>query len=64
MAGRPVQKRDQRTYARDIEHLSRLRIAIQLDSSLDVGKADKACKDIDRLTKSILELVRGLEVSA
>lgn len=64
MSGRPIQTRDRRTYQRDIEHLMRLRTAIQLDNSLDVTQANRAIKDIDRLTQSVLELIKSLQISA
>lgn len=54
---RPVSLRTERTYRRDVEHLSRLRTAIQLDLELESEVVIKACEQIDALTRTIRQLI-------
>ena len=60
-AGHPVKKRTTKSYQRDVEHLTRLRTAIRLDVSLDVGSVDKACASIDSLMKDLANLIRQVD---
>lgn len=60
-AGHPVKKRTTKSYQRDVEHLTRLRTAIRLDVSLDIGSVDKACASIDSLMKDLANLIRQVD---
>jgi hypothetical protein len=53
---RPVKTRDVRTYARDIEHINRLRMAIMMDSSIDSARAKEISDKIDSLTADLIAL--------
>lgn len=54
---RPIKRRYARSYTRDVEYLSRLRITIQLDKALDREVARKAMLAIDGLTDALAELI-------
>lgn len=62
-AGRPTKKRTAKSYARDVESLSRLRMAILLNEG---ERGQKAVEGIDTLVKALivlmpLESARSLE---
>lgn len=54
---RPVKLRTAATYQRDIEHLTRLRMAIRLDKVIPLKDRKKAFVQIDALTNTIVELI-------
>jgi hypothetical protein len=58
---RPVKRRTVQSYRRDVETLTRLQTAIKLDSKLGKTLAIKACKDIDTLMSTLIELIRSQE---
>jgi hypothetical protein len=58
---RPVKRRTVQSYRRDVETLTRLQTAIKLDSKLGKPLATKACKDIDTLMGTLIELIRSQE---
>ena len=58
---RPVEKRTVRTYRRDVEHLSRLRTAIRMDTDLGKKLATKAVTEIDTLTDTLLAIIKESE---
>jgi hypothetical protein len=55
---RPVKSRTSSAYGRDIEHLSRLRVAIMMDDSIDSDIATKLQKQIDDLVSALIVLKR------
>lgn len=54
---RPLKRRKTQTYTRDIEHLSRLRMSIQLDKGIDRELAKKAIAAIDACTEALAEII-------
>jgi len=54
---RPVKRRTVQSYRRDVEHLTRLRTAIKLDSKLDKSLAQKAFSEIDTLMNTLVDLI-------
>lgn len=57
---RPVKSRNVKAYGRDIEHLSRLRMAIMMDASIDSAKAKRVETEIDKLIVDLIELARSV----
>ncbi len=55
---RPVKGRTVKSYRRDVETLTRLRMALKLDSKLPKPLVEKTCKEIDTLVNSIIELMQ------
>lgn len=59
---RPVKGRTAKTYKRDVESLTRLRMALKLDSKLPKPQVEKVTKEIDILVNSLVELIQLQEV--
>jgi hypothetical protein len=59
---RPVKRRTVVSYRRDVEHLTRLRTAIKLDSHrLGTDLAEKTCSDIDTLLNRLVDCISKVE---
>ncbi len=58
---RPVKRRTVVSYRRDVEHLTRLRTAIKLDSHRLGDLAEKTCTDIDTLLNRLVDCIRKVE---
>lgn len=54
---RPVKGRTAKTYKRDVESLTRLRMALKLDPKLPKPRVDKVSREIDTVINSLVELI-------
>jgi hypothetical protein len=61
---RPVKRRTVVSYRRDVEHLTRLRSALKLDSSkLGNSLVEQTCQDIDTLLNRLVDCIRKVEAN-
>lgn len=54
---RPVQQRTSKSYARDGEHLTRLRTAVQFDARIPLDRRKEVVHKIDDVIESLATLV-------
>lgn len=55
---RPVRRRTAEGYKRELEAITRLRTAVLMDSTIDKPLSKQLIADIDKLTDTILLVVR------